>query len=161
MGKQKTMGQIAAETLDEFFPGEGAFAAAFGGCGDYADYFHTNATAAGLSVDVESVYMTLDESECTFTAPVGTTLEQIKEWGIVGNLSHVWIMHGGKHYDAVTPNGVNDPFELRFFRQVCVETLWERNRDQLELLKAEHPWWVESEQMTIQFLEWYERRLDA
>ena len=33
-------------------------------------------------------------------------------------LDHVWLYYNGKHYDAETPNGVNDFIELPFFQRI-------------------------------------------
>lgn len=150
---------LIQETLDEFFPREGPFAAAFGGCGDFADYLYTNAKEKGVHVEIEGVHMTLSESDCGFTAPVGVTLEQLHSWGVIENLSHVWVIHENRHYDAVTPEGVDDPFQLRLFRQVCIEVLRVVDPVALERLIAEHEWWRESERLTDEFLIWYDSQM--
>lgn len=160
MTEKKSFSEVINAVVARFYPEEGAMAAAFGECGYFADYCHTEATAKGLDVDFESVYMTLDECDCSFNAPVGTTLEQLHTWGVIQNLSHVWLVHNGRHFDAITPDGVDNPFELRLFKQVCIEVLGRDYPEELNRLKVEHTWWIESERLTVEFLEWHEKRLE-
>ena len=45
--------------------------------------------------------------------------------------AHVWIISGGKHYDAQHPGGVDDPAELTFFQDNpdLLEDGWKRSLD--------------------------------
>jgi hypothetical protein len=153
-----TLASLIEKTIAEFFPKSGAMGATMGGCGDFADYLYHEALEHGIELEFESVYGTLDESDCVFTAPVGTTLDQLHQWGVIKNLSHVWLIYEGRHYDGITPDGANDPFELRFFRQVCVEVLARDYPETLNELKAKHVWWRESVLLTDEFIKWSETR---
>jgi hypothetical protein len=152
--KARTMADVIKSVVAEYFPEEGAMGAAFGGCGDFADYCHGEAEDFGIKTEFESVYMTFQECNCLIYPPAGTTIEQLGDWGVIKNISHVWLIHENRHYDAVTPEGVDNPFDLRLFRQVCIEVLSRDFPEELEKLKAQHAWWVESARLTEEFLAW-------
>lgn len=149
------------QVVAEFFPEDGAMGAAFGLCGDFNDICWEAAGKAGIEIQLEGVYMTLDESDCEFEPPVGVTMEQLEGWGVISNLSHCWVIHDGRHYDAITPDGVDTPFDLRLFRQVCVEIMRDQAPQQLDYLTSEHAWWAESVRLTDEFLQWDTERRAA
>ena len=160
MNQPLTLGQVIGMVLAESFPDD-PMVAAFGLCGEFADICQTRAEELGLEVDFESVYMTLAESDCAFSPPPGVTLDQLHGWGVIKCLSHVWLVHQGRHYDAVTPEGVDNPFELRLFRQVCIEVMRQRQPEALEVLVADNPWWAESSHLTDEFLVWHSSQFAA
>jgi len=122
-----------------------------GECGDFADAVYYAARAQGLELEIEGVLGKLHDG-CEFVAPPGTSLERLEEYGVLSNLNHAWLIHGGRHYDAASPAGVDTPFDLRHFRQVAVEILREHHPDKLAVLCGQHTYWRESAELLDAFL---------
>ncbi len=53
-------------------------------------------------------------------------LDRLSEEAGFSGLTHTWLAMDGLHFDAETPEGVENPFELPFFRRVVQSWLAER-----------------------------------
>jgi hypothetical protein len=144
----ETMRAVVQQHVDAW-RGHKSFAWA-GECGIFADYVFNAAREKGLSVQVDSFN---DDANCdsAILPPPGVTLERLREVGVLRNLNHVWVVMGGRHYDAAHPEGVDNPLDLRCARQALVEMLQERNPVLLFNLTQQHQWWRESEAMALEF----------
>ena len=149
------MRDVVQKCVDDWL-GHKSFAWA-GECGIFADYVYNAACKKGLAVQVDSFN---NEADCdsTVLSPPGVTLERLREVGVLHGLNHVWVVMGGRHYDAATPDGVDNPLDLRCARQVIVEMLQERNPVLLFNLTQRHPWWRESEALATEFGAIYSTR---
>lgn len=61
----------------------------------------------------------------------------------VGDGDHMWIEYNNKHYDAEVPTGVDDPFNLPFFKRIPLNVLLKIARMAAEAEDRELPETVE------------------
>lgn len=122
-----------------------------GECGFFADRVYHLARSQGLHVGIDSFNDALD-CNSPVTPPPGVTLDTLSELGVLRALNHVWIVHADRHYNAASPDGVDNPLNLRGVRQSLVEMLREKNPYLLSELSMKHAWWQESENLTDGFL---------
>ena len=140
------MQEVIEKALKGYVPDEDGnpFAAWAGECGLFVDVACHVADKLGVPYEIGNAYDGKLEGDFIWNPPIGLSTEDVRELRIIENLNHIWLIHRGRHFDASTPAGVAELFDLRLVRQVAVELIGRADPCRLERLVAEHAYWRES-----------------
>lgn len=149
------MSSVIRQALSEYVPDEASnpFAAWAGECGLFLDVVCQIADERGVAYEIGNAYNGKIDG-AALVPPPGLTLEDCTSYRLFENLDHIWLLHSGRHFDAATPSGVAEIFELRIFRQVAVELL-RRSASGITVLNKlmlDHTYWHESAQLFDAYL---------
>jgi hypothetical protein len=157
-------GAIIESVATDFFADDGLFGAVFYAPFVFVDNCIRDAKALGIDASYsgvmahEGTVRLMEGSELAFDPPVGTTREQLDEWGVTAEFRYVWLVRDGRHYDALNPHGVDHPMNLTYLRHVFVDGIGKSAPQELENLKAQHAWWAESARLSDMFKAHDEQR---
>jgi len=136
---------VALEALVESFrtlDGVSRVAINTGLCADFADAFTSSYGNGTDMMDLETMVEEVGEGRMPGAVPPpGLTWELLGEMGMTEQLSHSWVIFEGRHYDAESTAGVDNPFDLLCVRHGLHELMVLRQPDLLAKLTEEHPWW--------------------
>jgi hypothetical protein len=88
---------------------DGRYWAGAGRCFEFADQLHHNMKEVGYK---GHRVMTSKEWARKGTGNTKRFTEHLHD---ENDSSHAWIMHDGKHYDSMNPEGVDHPSQLKFY----------------------------------------------